>query len=212
MVLPAGRRAEASYVTNRPSTRLDDREIPPRVADALRIAFGFDDPPATLGEWAEGAARLLEENDVEVGLEEMCTATASRHEARIGDEVQHFHCVLDALLLPFVLEGEYDVESRCPVSDETIGIQVSRDDVEVTPPDAVMSFGVERDVRLRADDAVSPAFAYEHLCPYINAFRSREEYERWAADVPEAVTMGFPLTDGFVLASILEERPTRLTE
>lgn len=197
-------------MTYRPLTPIDDSEIPPPVADALQGAFDFDESPATLGDWAAKTAQFFEETEMEVGLEEMCTAESSRHKAEIGDETQHFHCVLDTLLLPFVVESqrEFTIESRSPVSDEIIEIEVSRDSIEVTPPNAVMSFGVEADVTLPADDAIRPAFAYTHLCPYINAFRSREEYEQWANETSAAVTMGFPLTDGFALAQELQESPT----
>ena len=201
-------------MTNSPSIANAEREIPPQVADMLQVAFDFNDPPATLGEWAADITQLPEEKDMEVGLEAMCTAESPRHSGRIGDEMQHFHCVLDTLLLPFVVETqqEFAIESRSPISDEVIEIHVSRDSIGVVPDDAYMSFGIERGVELPADDDISPAYAYNHLCPYINAFLSRAEYEEWAADNPDAVTMGFPLTDGFELAMVLEESPTNVTE
>lgn len=192
------------------STTLD-RDVPPQVADALRVALDLSEPPATLGDWAAAAARLLDESGVTVGLDGLCTAESSRHAARVGDGVRQFHCVLDALLLPFVVDDqeEFRVESRCPVSGEVVDIVISRDGVEATPLDAVMSFGVAADFEPPADGTVSPALAYESVCPYINAFPSRTAYEQWAgAGDADAVTMAFPLTEGFALARTLAEDAT----
>ena len=121
-----------------------DYDIPPELADKIQIAFGLNEPPATLGDWVDATANLLDDADITVGFEDMCTADASRHEAQIGGEAHHFHCVLDTLLLPFVVEDQstFDVRSRSPVSDTIVTLTVSSDTVEVTPTEAVMSFGV----------------------------------------------------------------------
>lgn len=188
---------------------VDDYDIPPELADKIQIAFGLNEPPATLGDWVDATCHLLDDADITVGFEDMCTADASRHEAQIGGEAHHFHCVLDTLLLPFVVEDQstFDVRSRSPVSEQIVELTVSGDTVEVTPTEAVMSFGVAADVDIPPDGTIEPALAYTRLCPYINAFPSRAEYEQWASETTEAATMALSLADGFDLAQILTQSP-----
>jgi hypothetical protein len=196
-------------MTTNPSRSVDDYDIPPNLADTIQTAFGLNEPPATLGDWSDTTAHLLDNGGITAGFEDMCTADDSRHEAQIDGEVQHFHCVLDTLLLPFVVEDQstFDVRSRSPGSDEIVELAVSGDTVEVTPSEAVMSFGVATDVEIPTDGAIEPALAYTHLCPYINAFPSQAEYEQWASETPEAATMVLSLADGFELAQILTQSP-----
>lgn len=194
-------------MTTNPSRSIEDYDIPPELADKFQTAFGLTEPPATIGDGFYATSHLLDDADITVGFEDMCTADESRHEARIDSEIQHFHCVLDTLLLPFVVENQstFDVRSHSPVSDEIIELTVSGDTVKVTPTEAVMSFGVATDVDIPADNVLKPKVAYTRLCPYINAFSSQGEYEEWASNTPEAVTMALSLSDGFELAQILTQ-------
>lgn len=184
-----------------------DREIPPDVADTFQTALGLDEPPKTIGEWVAATTQLLDDVGITVGLEDMCTTDTSRHEARFDNEVRHFHCVLDTLLVPFVLDEPttVDIRSRSPVSDTIIELSVTREDVSVDPESAVMSFGVAADVGPPDDLEASPALAYERFCPYINAFIDEGEYDEWAAATLDAVTMSLPLTEGFALAQTLTD-------
>ncbi|MFC6976608.1 hypothetical protein ACFQL1_20980 [Halomicroarcula sp. GCM10025709] len=73
---------------------------------------------------------------------------------------------------------------------------------EVTPPDAVMSFGVTPESDLPTDETPSASDVYGAVCPYVKAFHTREDYERWTTDVA-ATTVGIPLDDGVPIAAAL---------
>lgn len=187
---------------------LDEQDVPPDLADAMQTAFGLDEPPATLHDWIAATSRLLDDSGLSVGVDDLCTTEESRHVASVDGDDQHFRCVLDALLVPFLAPGEppVRVRSRSPVSGDVVELSVGRDAVEATPPDAVLSFGFADGVEVPDPADVDPALAYEWVCPYINAFPSRDEYDRWA-DATEAATTALPFDAGLELARALAERP-----
>lgn len=199
-------------MTETTDAAIENRELPPDVAEAFRIALDADEPPDTIGDWLDDASRHLEDAgaDPSFGDEELCLADSTRHEARIGEAVEHFQCVLDPLLLPFVLEDATDIEvrSESPVSDAVVTIDVTRDDLSVDPGDAVVSFGVAADVDPPGDDQDALAYGYAAFCPYINAFADREEYEEWADETPAAATMALSVADAHALAGRLGRRLT----
>lgn len=185
-------------------TAIDDRGIPDELATAMRRAFGIETAPGTLGEWAEMTAHVLDDADFEFGLEAMCTADESRHVAWIDGDPQTFHCVLDTLLVPFVVdESTVQVRSESPVSDATVELAVTTEDVSATPPEAVMSFGVASDVSIPTDRELDPQVGYTRFCPYVNAFPDETEYEQWARETRDATTMAVPMSTGFELAQRL---------
>ncbi|MDY6765516.1 MAG: organomercurial lyase [Halobacteria archaeon] len=185
---------------------VENRDMQQDVAEKFRIVFGMDETPETLGEWADNTVQILKDRGTSVGFEEMCTTGSSRHGVYANGEVQHFRCVLDTLLYPFVLDEEdIEVRSRSPVSDEVIEVSVSQGDVSVEPEGAVMSFGIAAGARSAEEHEDPLEYGYRMYCPYINAFVDEEEYEEWASNTPDGVTMSVPLREGFELARILGE-------
>lgn len=188
-----------------------DRELPDPMVDRF-AAIGLERSPETIGEWIESTTDVLEASNVPTGLEAMCTADHERHEATFGGETRYFHCVLDTLLVPFVTDVDepVTVRSRSPVSGDIVDVRVSREEIDVSPDDAVMSFGIAADVDVEGPlgGAIDPELAYELFCPYVNAFTFRDEYERWADETESAITIGITVVEGFELARALSGSPT----
>jgi hypothetical protein len=156
------------------------------------------------GDWVEALAFLAERDDIDVGLETLCTVEESPHEARFDGRTQHYQCVQDPIIVPFLADDidTVEIETESPVSGEPIELSVTETEITADPEEVVMSFGVAADVDGPPDDLPSPILAYSRFCPYGHAFRSLDEYEAWAADV-DAITMATSMDDTLELARAL---------
>lgn len=202
---------EVKQPVNDHHTAIDDRPMARHVAEQFATALDLAYRPETLGEWVDLTATRLDRAGVSVGPAEMCLTDTSPHRARMGEETQYFSCVLDTLLVPFVLERSVPIEirTRSPVSERRIDVEVSEGAVRIQPARAVMSVGIAADTPPPGERGGLLADLTGAVCPYIEAFANRSEYEEWAEETPDAVTMALPVADGFALASALgRELPT----
>lgn len=88
-------------------------------------------------------------------------------------------CAEDTLFLPALLGGTAAIESRSPLSGETVRLTVAPEGVQsVSPAGAVVSIAIvdPDQTALRTVEAIWRTF-----CQHIHFFASREEAERWAA-------------------------------
>lgn len=141
------------------------------------------------------------ENDVSIGLEDYFLENESRHEIRYDNRVEHVPCVADALIAAVLVDSEYVVvESIDPVSSGPVTFRVTEDDLDVSPPDHVVSIGMSEELPGSLDmisavgcDELRDVDYDDRLshCRYINAFESVENYREWADSV-DAVTVAVP--------------------
>jgi alkylmercury lyase len=171
-------------------TNLADFVLPQALGRSLGALFGL--PPDAQLVTLDDLVGALGRGTPRPRVEDLTSDRPTRHEVRVDGRTLYTHCFVDALMLPFVLgSGQLEVRSTSPGSGEAIVVRLSEHGVQASPQTAVVSFGVARKPQGELQSV---------LCPYLNAFASREDYERWVADTPEAVTLALPLDDAFELA------------
>ncbi|WP_227377721.1 organomercurial lyase [Haladaptatus halobius] len=191
--------------THATDTEYRGADILPALSEQLKLIFSLDDAPATLDEWVEMTVMLLREDDITVDLDALCTDDSSWNTARIGETTHHFHCVLDAIVVPFLVDelDEIAIRATSPLTGSIVELQVTHDEMISTPEEAVVSIGVATDTTEPDADALISEIAYERFCPYTNAFPSRTEYEQWAEET-DAETMAISTDEAYELARALD--------
>lgn len=136
--------------------------------------------------------------------------------------VHRFRCFLDGLVLAGLVDDAVAVETPCPETGETVTFAGTLDEMttdaaivslgvaaDATPaatdggrsagPKGSAGCGCGPDCCGSADATGSAdaraggeSFAYDVICPYVNAFASREAYERWSASTDAPTTAVSP--------------------
>lgn len=181
-----------------PQLDLADETIPPHVGEHLSTMYGRDGRIETFAEWVSAIREASERTQGELPTEDdLCHLDDGDHTVEISGETLSFVCVLDPLAVPFLRETPGTVRSETPEDGDAITIDVEADGVTVDADDAVVSLGVTRDPEV--DGTPTHEDVYAETCPYIHAFASVDEYERWA-DRTDAATTSVPVETGVTVA------------
>lgn len=178
---------------------VETARLPTGVAGTMSRFFGesidgFEDMIAAIRSVTDGGA---------IAMADLCHVEGETpHVAETDDETYYFRCFYDGVALAHLVDEPVEIRTETPTNDP-ITIRVSpTGDVDATPSDAGMSFGVATERDVPAGDSPTADEVYGAICPYVKAFRSRDEYERWAEGVA-ATTVGVPLEAGVPIAAAL---------
>lgn len=148
------------------------------------------------------AIRYVVEGDG-IAIDELChVEEETPHYAKTADETYHFRCFYDGIALAHLVDEPVKIRTETPTNDPIEMRASPESDIDVTPSNAVMSFGVATVRDASAGDVPTAQEIYGAICPYVKAFHTREDYERWAEEVA-ATTVGIPLDSGVPIAAAL---------
>lgn len=195
-----------SWVEERP---VQTARLPADVAGNMSRFFGrsvesFDEMVSAIRNVVEGDG---------IAIDDLCRVEGETpHHARTDDETYYFRCFYDGIALAQLVEEPVEIRTVTP-ANEPVEMEASpASDIDVTPSGAVMSFGVATDREIPAGDVPTTQEVYGAICPYVRAFHTRADYERWATDVA-ATTVGIPLESGVPIAAALTaDSPTEVAE
>lgn len=184
-----------------PSDAPLDAELPPDLQVALARFLGTESI-TTLAAWTRSLRELV--GDGTITVDSLCLTTQETpHRGVMDGELHYFACFYDAVILAAIAEQPVDVRTKRPEGVEITARANGSDVVDVDPPEAVFSFGIDRHVDPPGEDGPSASDGYDAICPYVKAFPDADAYRSWARTVP-APTVALPLAGATELATSLD--------
>ncbi|WP_336023104.1 organomercurial lyase [Halobellus salinisoli] len=184
-------------------------ELPETVAENISRFYGesiesFDGMVAAIRNVVEGDG---------IAIDELChVGGETPHYAKTDGETYYFRCFYDGIALAHLVDKPVEIRTEAPTNGSIEMRMSPQGDIDVIPSDAVMSFGVATDTDVPPGDVPTAQEIYEAVCPYVKAFHTRADYERWSEDVA-ATTIGIPLEAGVPIAAALTATsPSEVTE
>lgn len=187
---------------------LDERPVGtaqlPAAMGQTMSRFYTTGPVETLDDFV--AATRAEADGGPIELTDLChTDSDTPHVATTLSDTYQFQCFYDGVALAALTEERVEIQTASPAGTE-IELQVTAaGDIDTTPENAVMSFGIDADAPEHEGSGPTVEQVYGTICPYVKAFPSRERYEQWAERV-DAYTVGLPAIAGFPIARALVEK------
>lgn len=176
--------------------------LPDDVGAALGRLFETQSVP-TLGAWVREVRRRT--GGGAIAVEDLChSEDETPHWGKIDGTRHHFVCFYDAVVLAALREQSVDIRTESPDGEPIEMRAIGENELNVSPEDAVFSFGIEAGAGPPADRELRRADVYAAVCPYVKAFPDVESYERWAETV-SAETVAMPLAGATEFASELVE-------
>lgn len=192
---------------------LEGTPIDPAVAEQFRTSFGLDAAPTTLADWAERSADVLAAG-IQAIDRPLTTTDSSCHTVELDAGSYHATGLVEALVLAFRRGSNTDVlvRSESPLDDATVGLRVSGETIAASPPEAVISFGVARNVVAPAYFSVPPHIAYRRFSQYVNAFPGNDAYHTWARRTDGVRSMALSIPDGVAAIRAIADRLDELPD
>jgi alkylmercury lyase len=154
----------------------------------------------------DAAGGQLDDQGNFIGM--VLTLKPTRHSFRVNGNDMYAWCSLDTILLPGVLEAEGEIESKDPVTGETIRLTVTADRVvEVEPAGAVTSIFVPGKTPSETQDGESVVGADSEVCTSMLFYASRESAEQALENYPNIAI--FTIEQAFDLAHKTWTGPAR---
>lgn len=181
--------------------RLDAIELPADVADVLAEVRPTDGRPSTMADVMDPTEEWLPP-ERSLSLSAMYQNGETRHAVHLANGVEHVPCVLDALIVSLgTPDDPVRIESTSPVGGAVVEYRVSTGDVDVTPQEAAVSFGIapqDASGIQYGDDFEDDARIGS--CSYINSFPDARTYEEWADDTDAAAVMRLSVDEAVAVA------------
>lgn len=175
-------------------------ELPDELGSILGRFLGTE-PVDTLGGWVAAVRYHIDGSSITI--DELCVSDVETEHWGISDgEKYHFTCFYDAVILAALVDSPVDIRTKSPDGTVIEARAVGTDELTVAPDDAVFSFGIDKNVSPPSEDGPTLEDGYAAICPYVNAFPSRDAYERWKESV-SAATVAMPLEGTTELAEAL---------